>query len=185
MKKKLEEVETAKAQAEKAKEEAEKARDEAKQHGYDVGMAETEDTLRAEVPGVCRSYCAQVWDEALNQAGVGASSVLRKAEIVYYPPAIRPSGSSSSKVTLVSSEAGEGQGSPPKAPPATNTSSKGVEQAEDTAKVGDINKEMAQGADLPPAAPKDPSKEKEASQSMELVLATLSIPLKEVPKVKA
>ena len=85
----------------------------------------------------------------------------------------------------MSSEAGEGQGSPPKVPPTTNTSSKGVEQAEDTTKVGDINKEMAQGADLPPAAPKDPSKEKEASQSMELVLATLLIPLKEDPKVKA
>ena len=92
LKKKLEEVETAKAQAEKAKEEAEKARDEAEQHGHDVGMAETEDALKAEVPRVCRTYCAQVWDEALNQAGIEDSSVLRKAESVYYPPAIRPSG---------------------------------------------------------------------------------------------
>ena len=33
--------------------EAEKARDEAEQHGYDVGVAETEDALRAEVPAVC------------------------------------------------------------------------------------------------------------------------------------
>ena len=44
---------------------------------------------------------------------------------------------------------------------------------------------MVQGADLPPVAPKDPSKEKEASQSMELVLATLPVPLKEDPKGKA
>ena len=29
---------------------AEKERDEAEQHGYDVGVAETKDTLRAEVP---------------------------------------------------------------------------------------------------------------------------------------
>ena len=43
-----------------ANEEAKKAREEAEQHGHDVGVAETENTLRAEVPGVCRLYCAQV-----------------------------------------------------------------------------------------------------------------------------
>ena len=43
-------------------------------------MAETEDALRAEVPGVCRVYYAQVWDETLNQTGVEPSSVLRKAK---------------------------------------------------------------------------------------------------------
>ena len=85
----------------------------------------------------------------------------------------------------MSSEAGEGQGSPPKAPLTANTSSKVAKQAEDTVKIGDINKEVVQGADLPQVAPKDPSKEKEASQSMELVLATLPIPLKEDPNVKA
>ena len=37
-------------QAEEDKVKAEKERDEAKQHGYDVGVAETEDDLRAEVP---------------------------------------------------------------------------------------------------------------------------------------
>ena len=73
----MEEVEKAKALAEKAKEEAEKAKEEAVQHGYDVGMAEIEDALKAEVPGVCRTYCALVWDEALNQARVKASSMLR------------------------------------------------------------------------------------------------------------
>ena len=79
----------------------------------------------------------------------------------------------------------ENQGSPPKAPPAANTSSKKAKQAEDTAKTGDINKEVVQGADLPPVAPEDPSKEKEAFQSIELVLATLPIPIKENPKGKA
>ena len=39
--------------------EAENARDKAEQHGYDVGVAETEDTLKAKVPTVCRTYCAQ------------------------------------------------------------------------------------------------------------------------------
>ena len=58
LKKKLEEVEKARATAEKAQEEAEKAKDEAEQHGYDVGMAEIEDTLRAKVLAVCRTYCA-------------------------------------------------------------------------------------------------------------------------------
>ena len=52
-------AENAKAQAEEDKLKAEKERDEAKQHGYDVGVAETEDALRAEVPVVCRAYCAQ------------------------------------------------------------------------------------------------------------------------------
>ena len=38
---------------------------------------------------------------------------------------------------------------------------------------------MAHDAALPPVAPKDSLKEKDASQSMEIVLATLPIPLKE------
>ena len=40
---------------------------------------------------VCRIYCAQTWNEALIRAGVEASSKLRKAENVFYPPAIRAS----------------------------------------------------------------------------------------------
>ena len=46
-------------QAEEDKAKAEKERAEAKQNGYDVGVAETEDALRAEVPAICRAYCAQ------------------------------------------------------------------------------------------------------------------------------
>ena len=56
----------ARLQAEEDKIKAEKERDEAKQHDYDVGVAEIEDALRAEVPAVCRAYCAQTWEEALN-----------------------------------------------------------------------------------------------------------------------
>ena len=51
-------AENAKVQAEEDKLKAEKERDEAKQHGYNVGVVETEDTLRAEVPAVCCAYCA-------------------------------------------------------------------------------------------------------------------------------
>ena len=47
------------AKVEKVNVEAKKARDEIEQHGYDVGIAETEDTLRAKVPAVYRAYCAQ------------------------------------------------------------------------------------------------------------------------------
>ena len=66
LKKKLDEVQKAKDHTEKAKEETKKVWEEVEQHGYDVRVAETEDALRAKVPGVCRLYCAQVWDEALN-----------------------------------------------------------------------------------------------------------------------
>ena len=66
-------AEKAKMQAEEDKLKAEKERDEAEQHGYDVGVAETEDALRAKVPAVCSAYYAQTWEEALNQAGVEAS----------------------------------------------------------------------------------------------------------------
>ena len=79
------------AEAEKAKIETERARDEAKQHGYDVGVAETKDTLQAKVPAVYQTYYTQTWEEALNRVGVEASSELRRPENIYFPPAIRVS----------------------------------------------------------------------------------------------
>ena len=85
LKKKLEEAQKFKDQAEKLRAEAkeakvkvEKVRDEAEHHGYDVDVAETEDTLRAQVFTVCQTYCAQTWEEALNRAGVEASFELRR-----------------------------------------------------------------------------------------------------------
>ena len=151
LKKKLEEVEKAKALAEKTRDEAVKAKDATEQHGYEVGVAETEDSLRVEVPAMCRTYCALVWDEALNQGGVEVSSVLRKAESIYYPPTIRPQSSSGSMTD------------PLKALPAVGTTSEGVEQAEDTSKAREFNIEAVQGFDLPPPATRDTSKEKETS----------------------
>ena len=68
--------------------EAEKAQDEANQQGYNLRVTETEETLKAEVPTVCRIYCAQTWEEALNRAKVKASSELMKPENIYYPSAI-------------------------------------------------------------------------------------------------
>ena len=75
----------AKLQAKEDKGKVEKERDEAEQHGYDVDVAEIEDALRAEVPTVCCAYCAQTWEEALNQAGVEASFVLRRPERIIFP----------------------------------------------------------------------------------------------------
>ena len=96
LKKQLEKAQRLKDQTEKAKVEAEKAkakvereRDEAKQHGYDVGVAETEDALRAKVPTVCCAYCTQTWDKALNRAEIDASSKLRKPENIIFPLALQ------------------------------------------------------------------------------------------------
>ena len=82
-------VEKAKVEAEKAKAKAKREKDEAEQHGYDVGVAETEDVLRAEVPAVYRAYCSQTWEEALNRAGIDASSELRRPENILFPPALQ------------------------------------------------------------------------------------------------
>ena len=82
-------AEKARMQAEEDKVKAEKERDDAEQHGYDVGVAETKDALRAEVPAVCRTYCIQTWEEALNRAGIEASSKLRKPENIVFPPALQ------------------------------------------------------------------------------------------------
>ena len=90
-------AEKARAKAEKAKAEVERVRDEAEQHGYDVGVAETEDALRAEVPAVCQAYYAQTWEGALNRARIDASSELRRPENIFFPPAIQAPGSTSNQ----------------------------------------------------------------------------------------
>ena len=61
-----EQAEKSREEAEKAKTEAERAMNEAEQRGYEVGIAETEEALRAEVPVMCRIYYAKTWDKALN-----------------------------------------------------------------------------------------------------------------------
>ncbi|KAL0001076.1 hypothetical protein SO802_014857 [Lithocarpus litseifolius] len=89
LKKKLEE-------AEKAKDQVEKARDQAEQEGYDVGVVETDEALRAEVSGVYRNYFLQ-------------------AESVYYPPAIRASIPTSSRTDTAPEVSEVGKTSPTKA----------------------------------------------------------------------
>ena len=82
-------AEKARLQAEEDKIKAEKERNEAEQHGYDVSVVKTEDALQAKVPAVCRTYCAQTWEEALNQAKVEASSGLRRLESIIFPLALQ------------------------------------------------------------------------------------------------
>ena len=86
----------AKQEAEFARNEAEAAKDKAEEKGYETGVAETQTSLKAQIPTICRLYCSQVWGEALKRAGVDASSDLWKAESIFYPPAIRETASSSS-----------------------------------------------------------------------------------------
>ena len=123
LKKQLEEAQKLKNQAEKSREEAEKAKVEAKQatneaeqKGYDLGVAETEETLRAEMPMVCHIYCAQTWNETLNRAEVGASSELRKAENVFYPTAIRASDPPSTQAEVTPTTTDPNQEVPPQNP---------------------------------------------------------------------
>jgi len=130
--------------------EAEKAKE---QDRYNVGVVEIEEALRAEVSEVYRFYHLQVWNEALNQAGVESSSTLKRAENVYYPLAIHASSSLGSKANSISKEANEGKESSAKALPTANISPEAAEQSEDAKKVADTTKEVAYNAYLPPSAP--------------------------------
>ena len=87
----------AKTEAKFAKTKAETSKDKVEDEAYDAGVADTQATLKAKILGVCRLYCSQVWNEALKQAGVEASSDLWKAEKVYYPSAIRETTSARSE----------------------------------------------------------------------------------------
>ena len=79
----------AKKEAKFARTEAKCSKKKAEEEAYDLGVAETQVALKAQVPGVCKLYCSQVWNEALKQAGVDALSDLWKADHVFYPLAIR------------------------------------------------------------------------------------------------
>ena len=80
-----------------ARAEAECSKEKAKEEAHDLGVAETQATLKAQVPGVCKLYCSQVWNEALKQAGVEASFDLWKVEHVYYPLTIKEDAPSNSE----------------------------------------------------------------------------------------
>ena len=56
----------AKEEAKFARTEAECSKKKAEDEAYDSGVAETQAALKAQVPGVCKLYCSQVWNEALK-----------------------------------------------------------------------------------------------------------------------
>ena len=96
----------AKQEVEFARNEAEAAKETAEDEGYNAGVADTQASLKAQIPGVCRLYCSQVWEKALKRAGVDASSDLWKAENIFYPTAIREDTSTSSKAVSDQHEGG-------------------------------------------------------------------------------
>ncbi|XP_030945955.1 myosin-11-like [Quercus lobata] len=149
-------------------EEAEKVKDQAEQDGYDVGVAKTEKALSVEVSEVCRSHCLQVWNEALKQAGVEASSAFRRAE----------------SAGTASEEVDTDKDSSTKALLSPDSPSKEAEQPGVAEKETNTTKGVAPDATKPPTAPKDFLKEKEASHKMEIVLETLPVPTKENLKGK-
>ena len=155
---------------------AEKARDEAGQHGYDVGVAETEDALRAEVPAVCRTYCAQTWDKALNRARVKAPSELRKPKNIFYPPIIRASNPPSTQGEVASIVAVPIEGTQPQDPPPPSQQGK--------AKEFEAPKEISSDVNRPSDKTTEVLQVRATSQGFELALASITMPAKEAPKEK-
>ena len=149
-----------------------------------MGVAETEKALRVEVLEVCRFYFLQVWNEALYQAGVGASSALKRAENVYYLPAICALVSLSSKPDSVSKEADECKGSPSKALPIANISSEVVEQSEDAENAVDTTKEVAEGAPYLQMPPKSPLRRKRLPKTWRLCWQLFPYPLRKTSEAK-
>ena len=116
-------------------------------------MVDTKEALRAEVSGVYRTYYLQVWNEAFNQARVEASSVLRKAESVYYPSAIRASPSNSSEVNTLPEIADPEKRSPNEVPPSSSSLPKVAEQPGVNGKGAEVTKGVAPNATKPSVAP--------------------------------
>ena len=137
----------AKTEAEFAKTEAESSKKKAKEEAYDLGVVETQATLKAQVPRVCRLYCSQVWNEALKQARVETSSDLRKVENVYYPPAIRETAPASSEADVTPEEA---KAARPKATLAITTHN-------EPAKEGELPQATETHGNLNPEAPQKTS----------------------------
>ena len=73
---------------------------------------------------MCRAYCTQTWEEALNQAGIEASSELRKLENIVFPLALQIP-SQKEVAPLVSQPTKEAQS---QHPPSTGQQGQGREQ---------------------------------------------------------
>ena len=63
-------------------------RAQAEQAAYNDGMTKIAQSLTAQLRDVAWTFCAKVWNEALNTVGVMADFYLRGADKVYYPPTL-------------------------------------------------------------------------------------------------
>ena len=122
-----------------------------------MGVAETEEALRAEVSRVCRVYCLQVWNETFNLARVEASSALRRAKNVYYPPAIQALGSTTPKDDAAPNVTSLVEEVLTKDPPPPSSPHKGAEQIGASNKEKEVPKEVTPKMTKPSNAPKDSS----------------------------
>ena len=125
-----------------------------------------------------------MWIEALNQARVEASSVLRKVDRVYYPPTIREFVLSGSRTDTTFEVAAAGKDSTTNISTSSDRSIEEAEQPRVIEKYKNTNQEAAPGAMKPPTVTQDPPAEKEASKNIEVVLATLSLLAKADPTSK-
>ena len=116
-----------------------------------------------------------MWNEALNQAGVEASSTLRREESVYYPSTICAYVPASSKTDTISKVVDMGKASPSKVLPSPNSPSKVAKQPGVVEKETNTSKGVAPDATKPLVAPQDLPKEKEVPTKMVIVLATLPV----------
>ena len=122
-------------------------------------MKETEENLRAQVIGVYKGYCLQVWNKVLNRAGVDASLTLRRAKNVYYPPTLHVVGPSISRADTAPKAPESSKAAPANALPTPTIPSKEVDQT------GAVDKDKKPTKDkvLAKEPAKDSSKEKGAS----------------------
>ena len=125
-------IEAQKKKLKKAKEAAAQA----EQDGYDTGVKEIKENLRAQVTCVCQGYCFQVWIEALNQARVDVSSTLRRIEIPP-PQALYIAGPSSSQADAAPKALKSSQATPTSTLPTPTVPFKEAEQA------GTVEEELA------------------------------------------
>ena len=119
---------------------------------------------------VCRIYCAQTWDEALNQAGVEASYELKRPKNEFYPETILNSAPPSSQAGNTPSTINHNKEVlPPRLPPPGQS-------------------EPAKDNNAPPKASLDKtavaSEAKVASQSFQQDLTSIVLPAGEATKDK-
>lgn len=161
---------------------AEEVAEQAEQDIYHVGVKETEESFKAQIIEVCRGFCLQIWSESLNQAGVDASSVLRRLENTFYPLALEIVPSPSTQAALFAKASGPDQVVPASTPSITSEGLSEPSRASTKEKGKEVAKEKQPELAKPLPLSQDSAKEKGAAQGQVLVLATLPFTTKEGPQ---